>query len=134
MIRGQDLQAKTAREQTSAYRKNELFDIAERLRSQYPKLSEEQLLQKALPFTRAGVGAESKLDAATEARLKQLDVKRLLNAQVYASDPQKLAAANKPLNDEEARIRGGAGGSGGGVRFKLDANGDLRDANGRLVQ
>jgi hypothetical protein len=134
MMRGQDMQAATARAQTAAYRKNELFDIAERLRSQYPKLSEEQLLQKALPFTRAGVGAESKLDAATEARLKQLDVKRLLNAQVYASDPQKLAAANKPLNDEEARIRGGAGGSGGGVRFKLDANGDLRDANGRLVQ
>jgi len=123
MMRGQDLQAKTSREQTAAYRKNELFDIAERLRPQFPKLSEEQLLEKALKFTRAGVGAESKLDAATEARLKQLDVKRLLNAQVYASDPKKLAAANKPLNDEEARIRGGAGGSGGGVRFKLDANG-----------
>jgi hypothetical protein len=125
MMRGQDMQAKSSRDQTAAYRKNELFDIAERLRPQYPKLSEEQLLQKALPFTRAGVGAESKLDAVTEGRLKELDKKRLMNAQIYANDSKKLEAANAPLDQEERRIRGGLGGlpSSGGTRIKLDANG-----------
>jgi hypothetical protein len=49
MIRGQDIQAKSSRDQTAAYRKNELFDIAERLRPQFPNLSEEQLLQKGPP-------------------------------------------------------------------------------------
>jgi len=125
MIRGQDIQAKTARDQTAAYRKNELFDIAERLRPQFPNLSEEKLLQKALPFTRAGLGAESKLDAVTEGRLKELDKKRLMNAQIYANDSKKLEAANAPLDQEERRIRGGLGGlpSSGGTRIKLDANG-----------
>ena len=125
MMRGQNMQAETARAQTAAYRKNELFDIAERLRSQYPNLTEEQLLQKALPFTRAGVGAESKLDVVTENRLKELDKKRFLNSQIYANDAKKLEAANAPLDQEERRIRGGLGGlpSGGGTRIKLDANG-----------
>jgi hypothetical protein len=125
-LRGQNMQAETARAQTAAYRKNELFDIAERIRPQYPNLTEEQLLQKALPFTRAGVGAESKLDVVTENRLKELDKKRFLNAQVYANDSKKLAAANALLDQEEQRIRreaGGAAPSGGGTRIKLDANG-----------
>ena len=126
MMRGQDMQAATSRAQTAAYRKNELFDIAERLRPQFPKLSEEQLLEKALKFTRAGVGAESKLDVVTENRLKELDKKRFLNAQVYANDPKKLTAANALLDQEEQRIRreaGGAAPSSGGTRIKLDANG-----------
>ena len=126
MMRGQNMQAETARAQTAAYRKNELFDIAERIRPQYPNLTEEQLLQKALPFTRAGVGADSRLDVVTENRLKELDKKRFLNTQVHASDPKKLAAANALLDQEEQRIRREAGGvapSGGGTRIKLDANG-----------
>jgi hypothetical protein len=125
-LRGQNMQAETARAQTAAYRKNELFDIAERIRPQYPNLTEEQLLQKALPFTRAGVGADSKLDVVTENRLKELDKKRLMNAQIYANDSKKLEAANTPLDQEERRIRreaGGAAPSGGGTRIKLDANG-----------
>jgi hypothetical protein len=128
MIRGQNMQAETARAQTAAYRKNELFDIAERIRPQYPNLTEEQLLQKALPFTRAGVGADSKLDVVTENRLKELDKKRLMNAQIHANDSKKLEAANAPLDQEERRIRreaGGAAPSGGGTRIKLDANGAL---------
>jgi len=124
IIRGQDMQAQTARAQTAAYRKNELFDIAERLRPQFPKLSEEQLLEKALKFTRAGVGAESKLDVVTEGRLKRLDETRMRNGVMYASDPRKLKEENDKLDAEERRIRGGVGlPSGGGTRIKLDANG-----------
>lgn len=125
MMRGQDMQAATARAQTAAYRKNELFDIAERLRPQFPKLSEEQLLEKALKFTRAGVGAESKLDVVTENRLKKLDETRMRNGVMYANDPKKLNEENAKLDAEERRIRGGLGGlpSGGGTRIKLDANG-----------
>ncbi len=54
---------------------------------------------------------------------------------MYATDPKKLNEENAKLDAEERRIRGGVGlPSGGGTRIKLDANGDLRDANGRLVQ
>jgi hypothetical protein len=124
MMRGQDMQAATARAQTAAYRKNELFDIAERLRPQFPSLSEEQLLEKALKFTRAGVGAESKLDVVTEGRLKKLDETRMRNGVMYANNPTKLKEENDKLDAEERRIRGGVGlPSGGGTRIKLDANG-----------
>jgi hypothetical protein len=105
----------------------ELFQIADRLRSQFPNLSQEELLQKALPFTRSGIGAGAKLDAVTEGRLKKLDEARMRNSVMYANDPTKLAAANKILDDEERRIRGGIGGlptgGGGNTRIKVDANG-----------
>ena len=138
MMRGQNITADTAtqdrlsRERTagaqiSAMQTPELFRIMDRLKTQYPNLSEEQLMQKALPYTRAGIGAEGKLDVATEARLKKLDEARLRNSVMYANDPTKLAAANKTLDDEERRIRGGIGGlptgGGGNTRIKVDANG-----------
>jgi hypothetical protein len=138
MMRGQDITADTAtkdrssRERTagaqiSAMQTPELFRIMDRLKTQYPNLSEEQLMQKALPYTRAGVGAEGRLDVATEARLKKLDDARMRNSVMYANDPTKLAAANKILDDEERRIRGGVGGlptgGGGNTRIKVDANG-----------
>jgi hypothetical protein len=68
------------------------------------------------------------LDVVTEIRLKELDKKRLMNAQIHANDSKKLEAANAPLDQEERRIRreaGGAAPSGGGTRIKLDANGAL---------
>jgi len=124
MMRGQDMQAQTSRAQTAAYRKNELFDIAERLRPQFPKLSEEQLLEKALKFTRAGVGAEGRLDVATEGRLKKLDDARMRNGIMYANNPTKLKEENDKLDAEERRIRGGVDlPSGGGPKIKVDANG-----------
>jgi len=93
----------------SAYQP-EVIKMAEYLRQKFPDMPEQQLLDTAVKYTRAGIAGDTRMDAGRQEIIRKIEDKYRSLETAYATNPAELAKIQQRKQEEINRVLGQQGG------------------------